>query len=241
MIHSVKPAHADSVGAGPESPESGVRRTTSPNLSRLFWGVDWAESLPLALTRDGIELRASHIHRALPFVGAHYAEIFAQDEERARFFHEPFDEAKIRYYEASDVFELVQHGATIGVMIGAPTDWSTYYVRTMGVLQPYQGRQLPRLVLPFMFRRLAAAGVRRFEVETSAANLAVVLFLTRMRFNVTGQVLSERWGALLRMTKFLDEGAEDVFLDKFCSGIRYQRRERSGEAFAIDPEERRES
>jgi GNAT superfamily N-acetyltransferase len=228
MTLSPEPAHADSVGSDEEAPESGVRAAPPPPplLSRLFWKVDWVESLPLTLTQDGIELRASDIERALPFIGAHYGEIFAGDEERARFFHEPFDDAKIRYYRACDVFELTHGHRTIGIMIGAPTDWSTYYVRTMGVLAPYQGRQLPRLVLPFMFGRLAAAGVRRFEVETSAANLAVVLFLTRMRFNVTGQVLSERWGALLRMTKFLDEGAEEVFLDKFCSGIRYQRRER---------------
>ena len=198
----------------------------APKASRLFWGIDWAEWLPRQLTDDGVELHLSCIESAMPFISAHYAEIFEQDLERDRFFSEPFDGAKMRYNQAADVFEIKHAHRTVGLLIGAPSDWSTYYLRTMGVVRAYQGRQLPRCIFPFLFGRLAAAGVRRFEAETSPANLATVLVLTRMRFNITGTILSERWGALLRLTKFLDEGAEDVFLDKFCAGIRYQRRER---------------
>jgi hypothetical protein len=77
-----------------------------------------------------------------------------------------------------------------------------------------------------MFGVLGQAGVRRFELDTSPANMATIQVLTRLRFNVTGHITSERWGALLRLTKFLDERAEEVFLDSFCSGVRYQRRHR---------------
>jgi len=193
-----------------------------PKASRWLWNIDWSELLPRALTDDGIELRVGSIEAAMPFITAHYAEIFEQDLERDRFYAEPFDDAKIRYYQTADIFDIAHRGRTIGLLIAAPSDWSTYYVRTMAVLPAYQGRQLPRVVLPLLFERLAEAGVRRFEAETSPSNLATMLFLTRMRFNVTGSVMSERWGALLRLTRFLDEGAEDAFLDKFCSGIRYQ-------------------
>jgi GNAT superfamily N-acetyltransferase len=192
-----------------------------------LWGLDWADWLPRRFTDDGVELHLSDIETALPFITAHYGEIFEQDLERGRFFSEPFDGAKRRYYQTSDVFEIRHAERTVGLLIGAPSDWSTYYVRTMGVIPAYQGRQLPRVILPFLFEKLAEAGVRRFEAETSPSNLATVLFLTRMRFNITGNVLTERWGALLRLTKFLDEDAEDVFLDKYCSGIRYQKRHRS--------------
>jgi ribosomal protein S18 acetylase RimI-like enzyme len=224
-----RPVLSRALGAELVSQKKGLRTTqvegpSRAKASRFLWGIDWAEWLPRDLTDDGIELQESDIDSALPFIEAHYAEIFEQEAERGRFFHEPFDGAKRRYYKTADVFEIKQSGCTVGLLIGAPTDWSTYYVRTIGVLRAYQGRQLPRLILPFLFDRLAEAGVRRFEAETSPSNLASVLNLTRLRFNLTGTVLTERWGALLRFTKFVDSNAEGVFLDKFCAGIRYQKR-----------------
>jgi GNAT superfamily N-acetyltransferase len=192
--------------------------------SQLLWDIDWGKWLPRQITDDGIELRLSDIQAAMPFISAHYAEIFEQELERHRFFSEPFDGAKMRYYQTNDVFEIKHGERTVGLLIGAPSDWSTYYIRSMAVLPAYQGRQLPRCILPFVFERLAEVGVRRFEAETSPSNLVSVLNLTRLRFNITGTVLTERWGALLRFTKFVDEQAEGVFLDRFCSGVRYQRR-----------------
>jgi hypothetical protein len=51
--------------------------------------------------------------------------------------------------------------------------------------------------------------------------------LTRARFNITGSLMSERWGALIRFTKFLNERGEDTFLQQFCRGAWYQQRSRS--------------
>lgn len=214
-----------------EAPISSTGRVADvAKTSQVLWGIDWAEWLPRKLTSDGIVICASDIDRALPFISGHYASIFEQDLERSPFFSEPFDGAKMRFYRASDVMEIKDAERTVGVLIAAPSDWSTYYLRSVGVLPEYHGRHLPQRILPLMFEHLARAGVRRFETETSPANLAVLQVMTRMRFNVTGSALTERWGALLRLTKFLDEGAEDVFLDKFCSGIRYQRREQRSKA-----------
>jgi hypothetical protein len=204
--------------------------------SKSLWGIDWSRDLPRRLTDDGVDLFASRIEDALPFIAAHYTEIFEQSAEQDGFFREPFDGAKQRYMQSADVLEVRHAGRTVGLLIGAPSDWSTYYLRSVAFLRAYQGRQLHGRILPWMFDELARAGVRRVEAETSPSNLATVLLLTRMRFNVTGNVLTERWGALLRLTRFLDESAEDVFLDKFCTGIPYQRRDR---AVPPSPEERR--
>ena len=38
--------------------------------------------------------------------------------------------------------------------------------------------------------------------------------LSRLRFNPSGTVLTDRWGALLKFTRFLDDAAEQVFLDE---------------------------
>jgi hypothetical protein len=46
----------------------------------------------------------------------------------------------------------------------------------------------------------------------------------RLRFNVTGTCLSERWGANVHFTKFLNGDNERTFLQQFCSGVKYQLR-----------------
>jgi hypothetical protein len=66
--------------------------------------------------------------------------------------------------------------------------------------------------------------VERVDVETSPSNLATMHIMNRFRFNVTGQVLSERWGALVKFSKFLDGDCEKVFLRQYCTGIKYQTR-----------------
>jgi RimJ/RimL family protein N-acetyltransferase len=213
--------------AGKEEPGSEPHlRGGFVRSSEEFWGVDWESALPRLLTSGGIELRCSDIERALPFIANHYATIFEEEPGSNRFLAEPFDGAKLRYYRRADVFEVADGDETVGLVIGEPSDWSTYYLRTMGMLPDYQGRQLASSIVSFMFDVLGRAGVRRFELDTSPANMATIQVLTRLRFNVTGQITSERWGALLRFTKFLDDRAEEVFLDSFCTGIRYQRRQR---------------
>jgi len=67
-----------------------------------------------------------------------------------------------------------------------------------------------------------------------------VHLLTSLNFNVTGSVLSDRWGAQVRLTRFLDAQSEDVFLRQFCAGVAYQLRDRVQRAAAdIGPERRR--
>jgi hypothetical protein len=44
---------------------------------------------------------------------------------------------------------------------------------------------------------------------------------------VTGTTLSDRWGAQVKFTRFLDEESERIFLGQFCAGVRHQRRVRS--------------
>ena len=81
---------------------------------------------------------------------------------------------------------------------------------------------------PEMFAVLRAAGVERVEADTSPSNMATLHLLSRLRFNPTGTVLTDRWGAHIKFTRYLDDAAEQVFLDQFCTGVRYQRRSQPG-------------
>jgi hypothetical protein len=105
----------------------------------------------------------------------------------------------------------------VGLFIGNPVDWSTYYIRSTAFLREYQGRTLYQRFLAQLFALLAEAGVSRVEADTAPSNLQCVAALMRQRFSASGTVLSERWGALSRFTRHLDPDAEETFLRQFCA------------------------
>jgi GNAT superfamily N-acetyltransferase len=200
------------------------REPPRTSLSRALWDIDWNEGLPLELTDDGVAVHASDLARAAPFIEAHYPALFEQDLRPSRFRSGGSAASRRRYYElAGDFFEFRREGGeTVAVLICTPVDWSTYYLRSAAALPEYQGRGVIQKFFPHLFERLRLAGVERVEADASPANFASLQSLLRNRFNVTGSVLSERWGALVRLTRFLDADATGVFLDQFCDGVRPQ-------------------
>lgn len=192
------------------------------------------------MTEDGIVAFASSYDAALPFVVEHYRDIF-HESEASPFSTSRIESRKEQYYRvAGDFFEIKQEARTVGLVVGTPVDWSTYYIRSAAVLAEFQAKQLGSRLLRLMFAHLAAAGVERIDADTSPSNLAVMQLLTRLRFNVTGTVLSDRWGAQVRLTRFLDPRAEDVFLQQFCMGVVYQLRDRVQRAAIESGPERRQ-
>lgn len=191
------------------------------SLAQVLWDIDWSRHLPLTLTNDGIDVEYSSFEQTAGFVSQHYAAIFEQTEGSV--FTGGKVGARERYYrEVGDFFAFKLEERTIGVLVCTPVDWSTYYFRSGALLPEYQDRKLMQSFVPLLFALLAAAGVERIEADTAPSNLRMMQLLTRLEFNVTGTVLSERWGAQVHFTKFLMEAEQDVFLKQFCSGVKYQ-------------------
>lgn len=195
-------------------------------LSKTLWGIDWASELPISLVRGAdATVHFGSFERALPFVRQHYATIFDQRAD-SPFSLGNFTDAKARYYrEVGDFFEFRVGGRAVALLVGTPVDWSSYYLRSAAALPEFQGQKLIQRFFPRLFDTLQRAGVERVEADTSPANLAVIHSLSRLRFNVTGTVLSERFGACVHLTKFLDRPSEHTFLRQFCAGVMYQLRE----------------
>jgi hypothetical protein len=199
-------------------------------LSEQLWGFRWSDHLPKTLTKDGLYVDYIDYEDAIPFVRENYSTIFQESDEN------PFSGGKIsaarsRYYRhAADCFAFKKGNEFGGLFLCTPVDWSTYYIRSTAFVSHFEGRNLIPLFFPHFFKVLKDAGVERVEAETSPSNMRVVYMLTRQRFNVSGSVLSERWGALTKFTKFLDEESEEVFLQQFCSGRKPQRNKRGRQA-----------
>jgi hypothetical protein len=205
-------AHSRTIGV----PESGVSRMHSDPLlhreswSRRLWGIDWQKILPLAF--DEVRVEYESLADVLPFV----AELFPKTFNVGRqWLQEPMSEAKRRFGQDMDVFVFRTAEKIVGVLAGHPSDWSTYYWRTVAFLPEYQGRHLLTSFADHSYPPLRAAGVQRVEVDTSPANRATVRMLSGQGFIVTSTISSERWGLSLRFTKFLDEEAARIYTTQF--------------------------
>ncbi len=195
-------------------------------MSRTLWGIDWGQHLPYE--EGGFRVRPSNYERAKAFVLANYASVF-EEEGNASPFATDVSPAKTRYYEVfGDFFEFHHDREWAGLLVCTPTDWSTYYIRSAALVPKYQGRRIiQHFYANVLFPTLKGAGVERVEFDTSPSNMAMMHIATRLRFNNTGTILSERWGAMVHFTKYLNTDKEDVFLRQFCAGVKYQLRERA--------------
>lgn len=153
---------------------------------------------------------------ALAFTKVNYARIFGMDPADQRFFVDAQTPARMRFLAASDRFLFREAGETIGLLIGNPVDWSTYYWRSVAFLPEHQGRGFLAAALEHTDAVMRAAGIVRVEGEAAPNNYKQVRLLLRLGYCVTGSVNSERWGTLLRLTKYLDTSAEDKFVTQFC-------------------------
>lgn len=196
---------------------SSATRILTTQSSRL-WGLDWSRETPW--TFDGITVDVCSFEESLPFMERHYGEIFGS-VFADRFLADPMTEAKVRFGREMDVFLYRDEGREIGVLAGHPSDWTSYYMRTVALLPAYRDKRLLSRTMERMTRPLAAVGCERIDGEVAPTNVAMVRMLTSLGWLVTSTLSSERWGTLLRFTKFLRADAEEVFARQFC-GMRLQ-------------------
>jgi ribosomal protein S18 acetylase RimI-like enzyme len=185
-------------------------------LSRRLWDIDWGADGVWNID-DDVTVENTRFADALPFIQEHYARIFGADEVGDRFVASPMTPAKRRFCDESDVFVFRSGAQTIGILIGHPTDWSTYYIRTAALLPDYRGRELVPKLLEILAAKLRAVGVERIQAETSPVNVSTMRLFLNVGFRVTATSLSERWGALVHTTWLLSDEADNVFHRQFCN------------------------
>ena len=104
-----------------------------------------------------------------------------------------------------------------GIFMGHPSDWTTYYIRSAALLPEFRDRRMMSQHVARLVEPLRAVGIERVEAECSPANVPVVRLLTTLGYVVTATTNSERWGVLLRFTKFLTDDAKAVFMRQYTA------------------------
>jgi hypothetical protein len=198
--------------------QSGTFSSANPaqSLSARFWGFDLCKHLPLVLSSDGVEATRGEPGRVKTFLAQEFPSL--TEEALGATPNATTVDAKRWYLRtACDLVEMRHRGRTVGVIVGAPEDWSSYYVRILAFLPGYQRPALTRrFARECLLDPLTVHHVERVVAETSPANIAMSRSLSELHFYVTGHQLSDRWGPLVRYTKFLDPACEAAFHRRFA-------------------------
>jgi hypothetical protein len=189
--------------------------TSTSTWSERLWGIDWDATLPWK-TESGAQCIRVPFEQALPFVKDNYDLIFASANRG--FLSEEFTEAKAAFYQEADTFMFVHDAKDVGIAIAHPSDWNTYYLRTMAILPSYKSRHLATEWTVRVLDLLNRQGVSRFETETAPSNHTVIHGLNKLGLMMTGTTTTERWGTLLRYTKFMDSNADAFYVRRYCMG-----------------------
>lgn len=180
--------------------------------SRDLWNLDLSVGLPRVLSSSGVTATVGELQTTQEFLRREFPTFIESmpltPKESA---------AKAAYFLATcDFIELRHDGLTVGAIIGEPYDWSSYYVRVYALSRTYQKPSLTRrFVRECLMAPLAAAGVKRIFADTSPTNIPMCRGLSEDGFVVTGNSLSERYGPMVRYTKFLCSEAEQAFVSQF--------------------------
>jgi L-amino acid N-acyltransferase YncA len=182
--------------------------------------LDWSAHLPWVA--GNLQVECGTMEDALPFIRDHYPAIFGDAPEG--WTADPMTPAKLAFLREADVFVIRDRERIAGIMVGHPSDWTSYYVRTLALLPEYRGRQVAAGLLEGLAGPLRAAGVQRLETDVSPANQASMLMHEMLGFTATGMNNHDRWGSLLRFTGYLRDAGESVFHNKFCASGKPHRR-----------------
>lgn len=212
-----------SVGARKYLDVSGeVAQVGNSSFASKIYNLNWNDHFPLKLSDDEY-VKVASFSETMQFVQKNHAGFFDQDLWGNPFLQEDFSESKQVYYrEMADCFIFMKGESAYGVFIGTPVDWSSYYLRYGALLKEFQTGGRAQIFVTHLLNVLQSKGIARVETDISPANLVNIHVFNKLKFNITGVTLSERWGAMVRLTRILDGNAEKIFLDQFCSGIRPQ-------------------
>lgn len=199
------------------------RETLAKSLSSQLWNIEWNHFISLfGEIAPGINLRVASHEEITSFLNDQTLDPEELIEGRNEAFSfNKFDVHKRKFLsEFCDGFSIYdeRQGIMVGAVIGQTTDWSTYYIRYVLLTKRSRGAGIFQGFIGFLSFALAAKGIERLEIEISPLNTVQLHLLNKLGFCVSSTSVTDRWGYLLRFTKFFTKEAQLIFMNQFCAG-----------------------
>jgi ribosomal protein S18 acetylase RimI-like enzyme len=204
-------------------------RLVNHGLTPKLWGIDWERHFPLALYSTGVTVEVSNAKEIFKFASENSSLIYGSPIKEIPFLIQSSGPARERYYEeAGDFFAFKKSGKTVGICVGNAHDWATYYIRNIAILPEFQGMALYQSLLKHLLKCLTDFKVARVDIDVAPTNFSHLHILNKFQFQISSLQCSERWGVLVRLTKFLDPKNKTVFEQQFCCGAKTKKSSQSG-------------
>ena len=202
-----------------------------PPLSQTLLQIPWDKVFPVHLERDdagvAVTIEQTTYDDVTQFLIEHWVEINSEMGEHPFLFAGMSERKKEYYLLTSDFLAFKKGGKTIGVYIGSTHDWSTYYMRYAWLMPQYRKGGMFSKLIKSIVEACKLGAVERVDVQVSPASLPSLIMYQKMQFNHVGFEVSERWGAMVKLTKLLRRENENVMLNQFFMGHKYQLEDRA--------------
>lgn len=199
-------------------PPKGEELLRFPSLIDALWKIEWSNHYPYKLTDEGIYVDVAPFEEVERFTNQYLEKIYGTSPDTSPFRLFSNSVERLRYYQTMSVcFFFFDAKEKIGAFKGACADWSTFYLRSALLFEKYRGKRIYKNFLEHLFQVLANAKVERICGDVVPTNRSSVSLYNKLGFYVTGFTNSDRWGALIQFTKFLNKESEKVFVRQHCA------------------------
>lgn len=115
----------------------------------------------------------------------------------------------------AEYFLIYHKDKAIGWFMGEMEDFETFYMRNTGILPKHQGKGIYSAFLDKFIPYITKLGYQRISSHHVGHNKRIFNLKMNKGFMIVGTENHERWGALVKMVKFLNKEREAYHKKKF--------------------------
>lgn len=193
-------------------------------ITEVVWGLNWKKHFPVQFGQYTVEISNASEFLALKKCPDSF--LITSDNSSDNFIKDINSKTKEAYLNHQcDFFVINKKSETVGLFVCELRDWSSYYIRFMSIEKTHRNHQLSVHFFNFIEGILQEHGVDKMMIDVAPSNIKQVMRMSQLGFINTGNILSERFGACMQLTKFLKEENWNVFNQSFMQ-IFYSNKER---------------
>ena len=182
--------------------------------SKNILGISWQEILPIVW--EDYWLDHSSYDEFVNIRDTPGSFFVTSDNSNDNFLKDKNSYLKEKYLRHfCDFFTIKLGQKIIGVVVCEILDWSSYYLRFITIEKEHRNKNLTLKFVSVVESVMANVGIDKVICDVSPANLGQVGRMSSAGYLCTGSFLSERFGANLRLTRYLSEDSKKKFDENF--------------------------
>lgn len=183
-------------------------------MAEMIWGLDWKKHFPITLGDYQIEL--GNISDFLTLKNCPDSFLITSETSSDSFIKDIESRPKEAYLaSACDFFLFKKNEETVGLFVGEVRDWCSYYIRYMSIEKHHRSQDLSKKLCLILEDILLQHTVDKILIDIAPTNIKQVMRMSQLGYVSTGNLLSERFGACIQLTKFLKDEGWTVFNQNF--------------------------